>query len=162
MVELISYWKSTFSPNVCVKCGNLNEKQKAFWKKLYFNGLGELRYRNNINISFEDFMKINADESSAMQPAELNAIEAIDYTGYIVTIGGDGDPNNADNTRAYFTWIPRYEYKPKTNFQEIQIRFISPTQTTANTSLGYKLPEAFTWNGTPQSGFWVSKYEVSQ
>lgn len=93
MVELISYWKSTFSPNVCIKCGNLTEKQKAFWKKLYFNGLGELRYRNNINISFDEFMQINANESSEMQPAKLNAMEAIDYSGYIVPIGGGKDSN---------------------------------------------------------------------
>ena len=91
LVELISYWKSTFSPNVYIKCGSLTDKQKAFWKKLYFNGLGELRYRNNIDISFDEFMTIHADESSKM--FEMNAIDAIDYSGYIVPIGGGKDSN---------------------------------------------------------------------
>ena len=36
LVELISYWKSTFSKNVIIECGYLNEEQISFFKKLYF------------------------------------------------------------------------------------------------------------------------------
>ena len=36
MVELISYWKSTFSPNVCVKCGNLTRETKSVLEKVIF------------------------------------------------------------------------------------------------------------------------------
>src|SRR5574344_989931 len=36
MIELVSYWKCVASPKVEVRCGALNEKQIAFWKKLYF------------------------------------------------------------------------------------------------------------------------------
>ena len=39
MIELISYWKSTCSPKIVVKPFVLNDKQIAFWKKLYYNGL---------------------------------------------------------------------------------------------------------------------------
>ena len=41
MVELVSYWKITCSPDVRVKCGSLTEEQINWWKKLYYNGLGE-------------------------------------------------------------------------------------------------------------------------
>ena len=70
----------------------------------------------------------------------------------IVTIDGD--------KKAYFVWIPRYEYKTKSAFEEVEIRFISTSQTSATE--GYKLPDAFSWDGTPISGYWISKYEVSE
>ena len=41
MVELISYWKASCSPTLIIKPHALNEEQINWWKKLYFNGLGE-------------------------------------------------------------------------------------------------------------------------
>lgn len=62
---------------------------------------------------------------------------------------------------AYFVWIPRYEYKVKDRFSNIQIRFITKEQTTP--SQGYQIPAAFTWdNYNNLQGYWVSKYEVSE
>ena len=58
LIELISYWKCTCSPNVIIKCGFLNEEQKAWFKKLYFNGLGELLFTNEIKTNIDDFMNI--------------------------------------------------------------------------------------------------------
>ena len=40
MTELVSYWKITCSPKVKVLAGTLGDEQKAWWKDLYFNGLG--------------------------------------------------------------------------------------------------------------------------
>ena len=88
LVELISYWKSTFSKKVIIECGYLNEDQINFFKKLYFNGLGELRYRNNINISYDDFMDI----TTTGEELELEK-EDIDYYDYIFPIGGGKDSN---------------------------------------------------------------------
>ena len=41
MAELVSYWKCACPPVVEIRCGGLSEEQKLWWKKLYFNGLGE-------------------------------------------------------------------------------------------------------------------------
>ena len=41
MSELVSYWKCACSPVVRINCGALNTEQVKWWKKLYFNGLGE-------------------------------------------------------------------------------------------------------------------------
>ena len=49
MSELVSYWKCACSPVVKINCGALNEDQVKWWKKLYFNGLGEFFYRNGID-----------------------------------------------------------------------------------------------------------------
>ena len=47
MVELISYWKISCPPHVHACCA-LEEDQVRWWKKLYFNGLGEFFYKNGI------------------------------------------------------------------------------------------------------------------
>ena len=57
LVELISYWKTTCSPRVHIKCGKLSEDQIVWWKKLYRKGLGEFFYLNGITVD-NDFMEL--------------------------------------------------------------------------------------------------------
>lgn len=59
MIELISYWKCYCPPTVTVKPFRLVKKQVAFWKKIFFNGLGEFFYTNGIEATFDDFMHIS-------------------------------------------------------------------------------------------------------
>lgn len=59
MVELVSYWKATCSPCVVIECGYLDHEQILWWKQLYFGGLGEFFYRNEIHTDFADFMSID-------------------------------------------------------------------------------------------------------
>ena len=88
LIELASYWKTTCSPTVVIKCGYLTEEQISWWKKLYFYGLGELFYTNNIKPNMQDFMNIlctnNANEF------EYDKVEE-PSDGYIVPIGGGKD-----------------------------------------------------------------------
>ena len=88
LVELISYWKSTCSPRVIIKCGYLSEDQINWWKKLYFFGLGELFFINNIKTNINEFLSIEciAEENSL----EYEIIDD-DSDGYIVPIGGGKD-----------------------------------------------------------------------
>lgn len=88
LVELISYWKCTCSQKVIIRCGYLNEEQINWWKKLYFYGLGELFYRNQINTNMQDFMQIEC----IMQEEQFIYNKITDnYDGYIVPIGGGKD-----------------------------------------------------------------------
>ena len=88
LIELISYWKCTCSPKVVIKCGYLNEEQKKWWKKLYFYGLGELFYRNEIKTDIQSFMEIECTRKKS----EFNYNSPQDdYSGYIVPIGGGKD-----------------------------------------------------------------------
>lgn len=86
MVELVSYWKAFCSPKVIVKPFALREKQIEFFKKLYYNGLGEFFYVNGINISQEEFMTI---ENANNTYTSLQNFETFDQ--YIVPIGGGKD-----------------------------------------------------------------------
>jgi UDP-N-acetyl-alpha-D-muramoyl-L-alanyl-L-glutamate epimerase len=58
LVEAVSYWKCVCSPKFVIRCGLLNEPDKLWWKKLWYNGLGEFFYKNRIETNFESFVEI--------------------------------------------------------------------------------------------------------
>lgn len=89
MIELISYWKCACPPTVTVACGALDEEQVAFWKKIYFNGLGEFFWVNGISAAQDDFMTLRSAASApARRPAPWPAMDA---AAYLVPIGGGKD-----------------------------------------------------------------------
>ena len=88
LIELISYWKCACCPQIVIKCGYINNEQIKWWKKLYFYGLGELFYTNNIHNTIEDFVTIKCEkEKNELEYGELGD----DSKGYIVPIGGGKD-----------------------------------------------------------------------
>lgn len=86
MVELISYWKAFCSPKVIIKPYALKKEQIDFYKKLYYNGLGEFFYVNGINVSQEEFLNI---ENHSNNYTITQSFEVEDR--YIVPIGGGKD-----------------------------------------------------------------------
>jgi len=78
----------------------------------------------------------------------------------------------ANGTESYFVWIPRYEYRiledrenESLDNKRTDVNFITTDITNDNCSVGYKVPEAFTWgdNGEKQlTGYWMSKYQLSE
>ena len=48
MIESISYWKSTCSPQYLVSAGALSDEQVRWWTQLVRLGLGEFFYRNDL------------------------------------------------------------------------------------------------------------------
>ena len=88
MAELVSYWKCACCPEVEVRCGTLTEWQKNWWKKLYFNGLGEFFYRNGIEPDFDSFMNITAPAAIERRAFYGRKPE---LSGILVPIGGGKD-----------------------------------------------------------------------
>lgn len=88
MVELLSYLKSTCSHNVIIKAGYLNEEQISWWKKLYYQGLGEFLYLNKINISEDKLFNIIVNH-------EKEEILSSNYEGQgnLIPVGGGKDSN---------------------------------------------------------------------
>lgn len=86
MCECVSYLKATCSPVLKVECGSLTSREKLWWRKLYFNGLGEFFYRNGINASLDDFLTIDAEESEARLGEEF-----ICKNKNLIPIGGGKD-----------------------------------------------------------------------
>lgn len=60
MIELISYWKIACPKKVIIKPFALDDEQVRWWKKLYFNGLGEFFYVNGIKTNINDFMELSS------------------------------------------------------------------------------------------------------
>jgi len=58
MAEAVSYWKAVCSPEFRVMCGELDEEQIRWWKKLWYMGLGELFYVNGISAAPDTFVRI--------------------------------------------------------------------------------------------------------
>jgi hypothetical protein len=58
MIELISYWKAACPPTVIIKPFAMQPEQVAWWKKLYFHGLGEFFYLNSLDVNENDFMRM--------------------------------------------------------------------------------------------------------
>ena len=86
MVELVSYWKITCSPTVNIKCGYLDSEQIKWWKKLYFNGLGECFYLNKITDTMDNFMEIVPENKERFDFVKIPLSD-----GCIIPVGGGKD-----------------------------------------------------------------------
>ncbi len=86
LVELVSYWKPTCSPNVHVLPHKLDADRIIWWKKLYFGGLGEFFYLNGITPDFNDFMTLYTYGTDFTLPQSSRAL-----SGCLVPVGGGKD-----------------------------------------------------------------------
>lgn len=87
MAEAVSYWKASCSPEFRAECGELNEEQKLWWKKLWFMGLGELFFVNGISTDMDSFVDIVCTGSYESSLKETNR----QPKGCLVPIGGGKD-----------------------------------------------------------------------
>ena len=85
MIELMSYWKATCSKNIIIECDFLDEEQIKWFKKLYFYGLGELFYRNGIDVDIDTFVNIISTREVE------NIIPNYNGVGNIIPVGGGKD-----------------------------------------------------------------------
>lgn len=93
MAELPSYWKAYASETVSIDAGPLSETERAWWLDLYWNGLGEFIYLNDLSLEQESLMQIetlpvsetaDADEAESLDP--YNERETL-----LIPIGGGKD-----------------------------------------------------------------------
>ena len=104
MIELISYWKCACPPTVKVLCGALTDEQTAFWRKLYWNGLGEFFYTNGISESQDGFLQVESgkwrvesgerrteNKTSQTGGSPFSTLHSPISASYLVPIGGGKD-----------------------------------------------------------------------
>ena len=87
MVELVSYWKAACSPRVRVECGYLSDDQIAWWKKLYYHGLGEFFYTNGVDTDINRFM--NIETAGIEKKRTISADKQL--SGCMIPVGGGKD-----------------------------------------------------------------------
>ena len=86
MIELISYYKCCCPEKVVIEAGNLNDYDMKWFKKLFYNGLGEFLYKNNISISEDELFDFE------IKGKEIK-LDDIFYQGYgnLIPVGGGKD-----------------------------------------------------------------------
>jgi len=87
LVELISYWKCACPPEIVVHCGHLTLEEIDWWKRLWYHGLGEFFYRNEITVSFIDFVQVRCEVP--MLPRATSEFRSGNLS--LVPIGGGKD-----------------------------------------------------------------------
>ncbi len=86
MVELVSYWKIACPKQVIVECNHLDDYQIAWWKKLYFHGLGEFFYINHIPLDPNGFMTLTSTGTSL-----TGTTYDFPVSGNLIPVGGGKD-----------------------------------------------------------------------
>ncbi len=86
MIELISYWKAICPKKIVIRDFYLNEKQIAFWKKIYFHGLGEFFYLNDIHTNMDNFVEIESQSTRVFSAQSLKL-----FDDCIIPVGGGKD-----------------------------------------------------------------------
>ncbi len=86
LIELVSYFKCTCSPNVVINAGYIDDNQIKWFKKLYYLGLGEMLYKNGIEVTEKELMNITCTASKIdMQSVSYNGV------GNLIPVGGGKD-----------------------------------------------------------------------
>ena len=89
IINAINYYKLSCAPTFTINAGPLDDGQKEFFKKVFYNGLGEFMYVNQLNIPYETFMDIQASGPSGKKPD----YELSDFNphGNLIPVGGGKD-----------------------------------------------------------------------
>lgn len=89
MVEIISYYKISCPKEIIVNAAFLNSKQINWYKKLFFYGLGEFFYTNEIldNITADNFVKIKSNSEKKFKRESVSS----KISGNLIPIGGGKD-----------------------------------------------------------------------
>ena len=85
MIELINYWKLTIAPNIVINCGNLDDKQKSFFRKLYFHGEGEFFYVNGLKPDYDTFINFTCKGNNWDKKVNVS------FSGNMIGVGGGKD-----------------------------------------------------------------------
>lgn len=86
MVELVSYWKAACPVQVIIKPFKLAPEQIAWWKKVYFHGLGEFFYLNSIESEIHSFMQIECTPAKPTRQFDIDLDNKL-----IIPVGGGKD-----------------------------------------------------------------------
>ena len=66
LIEMLSYWKATCSPEIVIEAGSLSKEQVKWWHDLIIKGMGQFFYENKINFKQPDFLKISCPQAKTV------------------------------------------------------------------------------------------------
>ena len=87
IINAINYYKLTFSPKFVIKAGKLLPEQCEFFKKLFYHGLEECMYRNEIRMEYDDFLTIECEPAEGVYHFHIYD----QFKGNLIPVGGGKD-----------------------------------------------------------------------
>ncbi|MBN2221360.1 MAG: hypothetical protein JW708_04075 [Vallitaleaceae bacterium] len=89
LVEIINYWKLACPKNVRIFCGYLEESAQKWWKKLFYHGLGEFIFLNQMAqyVNEDNFVRFEIQQQSK----EARKAVALHGKGNLIPVGGGKD-----------------------------------------------------------------------
>jgi hypothetical protein len=91
LIELLSYWKATCSPEIEIQAGELNQEQIRWWKDLIMRGMGQFFYENKIDFRKPKFVEITSPRSKRYKKSAIAEKLLFLENGTLVPIGGGKD-----------------------------------------------------------------------
>jgi hypothetical protein len=86
LCEVISYWKASCAPILDIHPFCLDEDAEKWWKKLFYNGLGEFRYLNGIECEEKDFARFRYSSEKMFHRSNIT-----ENKGILIPVGGGKD-----------------------------------------------------------------------
>jgi hypothetical protein len=87
LIELISYWKAACPPKIIIKPFHLDDEQIAWWKNLWYHGLGEFFFLNKIQTNADIFVDVVCQSDQKITPERIT----LDNTRVLIPVGGGKD-----------------------------------------------------------------------
>lgn len=115
VAEMVNYWKVACPKVIEIKTGFLDDYQKLWFRNIFYNGLGEFMYLNNIVVSEEDFFEFIIPENiDVLAPISTVALSE----NILLPVGGGKDS------------IVTYELLQKAFSSQITLFAVNPIKAT--------------------------------
>ena len=100
LIELVSYYKAVLSPKVVIACGRMSKEDEDFFKKLYFGGLSEFFYINNVDLSEDELLRFEYEDGAEDFGAADEEFVCADIN--LIPVGGGKDSAVTANLLRHF------------------------------------------------------------
>jgi len=90
LINALSYWKAFCSPHFYIACGNLAETELSWWRDIWYDGMGEFRYRNKLlDVSKESWVEFILNSSE--KKLEKQVHDFSNLSGNLIAFTGGKD-----------------------------------------------------------------------
>lgn len=89
LIESINYFKTVCPRSFVIRCGRLNKEQKKWWQKLFYHGLGEFIYLNDLTEEVAENTFVTFHDESQWPDDQMRVQLALE--GNLIPVGGGKD-----------------------------------------------------------------------
>lgn len=92
LIEILTYWKATCSPEIEIKAGPLDQEQINWWQDLIKKGMSQFFYENRINFKIPNFLKFAiSSQSNRYEKSGICDFSSLLNKMVLIPVGGGKD-----------------------------------------------------------------------